>query len=186
MEEQLQQERGARQQAETQLQQEQTALDEAQAALECECIVREEAQGLLQQERVALEKAQATLKVQGEEVTRLNGELSQLSVSYEDQRQAGEKRMRRSLTCSGWLRPCARPSKRRRNRSKVSHLSCPLFVGLVRSRFAPNFVCVSALRPADNSWELSNPGAGHPDGLQLLAAGAGRAAGRRPRSVPGD
>jgi hypothetical protein len=48
-----------------------------------------EAQGLLQQERVVLEKAQATLKLQDEEVTRLNGELAQLSISYEDQHQAG-------------------------------------------------------------------------------------------------
>jgi hypothetical protein len=92
MEEQLRQERGARQQAETQLQQGRTALDEAQAALERECIAREEAHGLLQQECVTLEKAQATLKVRDEAVTRLNGELSQLSVSYEDQRQAGEKK----------------------------------------------------------------------------------------------
>jgi hypothetical protein len=51
-------------------------------------MAREEAQGLLQQERAALEKAQATLKLQDEEVKRLNGELNQLSVSYEDQRQA--------------------------------------------------------------------------------------------------
>jgi hypothetical protein len=36
-----------------------------------------------------LEKAQATLKLRDEEVTRLNGELAQLSVSYEDQRQEG-------------------------------------------------------------------------------------------------
>jgi hypothetical protein len=50
-------------------------------------MAREEAQGLLQQERAALEKAQATLKLQDEEVKRLNGELNQLSVSYEDQRQ---------------------------------------------------------------------------------------------------
>jgi hypothetical protein len=53
-------------------------------------MAREEAQGQLQWERVALEKAQATLKLRDEEVTRLNGELAQLSVSYEDQCQAGE------------------------------------------------------------------------------------------------
>jgi DNA-directed RNA polymerase subunit F len=92
MEEQLRQERGARQQAEAQLQQEWTALAEAQAALERKRMVREEAQGLLQQERAALEKAQATLKLRDEEVTRLNGKLNQLSVSYEDQRQAGEEK----------------------------------------------------------------------------------------------
>jgi hypothetical protein len=38
--------------------------------------VREEAQGLLQQERAALEGAQATLKKRDEEVSQLNGELT--------------------------------------------------------------------------------------------------------------
>jgi hypothetical protein len=64
MEEQLRQERGARQQAEAQL----------------------------QQELATLEKAQATLKLRDKEVMRLNGELNQLSVSYKDQRQACEEK----------------------------------------------------------------------------------------------
>jgi hypothetical protein len=55
-------------------------------------MAQEEAQGLLQQERAALEKAQTTLKLRDEEVTRLNGELNQLSVSYVDQRQADEEK----------------------------------------------------------------------------------------------
>jgi hypothetical protein len=55
-------------------------------------MAREEAQRQLQQERAALEKVHATLKLRDEEVTRLNGELAQLSVSYEDQCQAGEKK----------------------------------------------------------------------------------------------
>jgi hypothetical protein len=41
-------------------------------------------QGLLQQDCAALKKAQATLKLRDEEVMRLNGELNQLSISYED------------------------------------------------------------------------------------------------------
>jgi chromosome segregation ATPase len=76
MEEQLQSERSARQQAETQLQQEWFALEEARAALESEGMVREEAQGQLQRERAALKKAQATLKLRDKEVTRLNRELA--------------------------------------------------------------------------------------------------------------
>jgi chromosome segregation ATPase len=87
-EEQLRQERVARQQAEAQLQQERTALAEARAAFEHEHLAREEAQGRLQQERAALEGAQATLKQQDDEVPRLNGELTQLSVSHEDLRQS--------------------------------------------------------------------------------------------------
>jgi hypothetical protein len=39
-----------------------------------------------------LEKVHATIKIRDEEVTWLNGELAQLSVSYEDQRQAGEEK----------------------------------------------------------------------------------------------
>jgi chromosome segregation ATPase len=88
MEEQLRQERVARQQAEAQLQQERTALAEARAAFEHEHLAREEAQGRLQQERAALEGAQATLKQQDDEVPRLNGELTQLSVSHEDLHQS--------------------------------------------------------------------------------------------------
>jgi DNA repair exonuclease SbcCD ATPase subunit len=90
-EEQLHQERDARQQAEAQLQQERTTLAEARATLERERLVREEAQGLLQQECAVLEWAQATLKQWDEEVSRLNGELTQLSVSLADQRQAVEE-----------------------------------------------------------------------------------------------
>jgi chromosome segregation ATPase len=90
--EQLRHEQGARQAAESRLQQEQSAHKEAQATLERESIAREEVQGQLQQERATLEKAQATIKVRDEEVTRLNGELAQLSVSYEDQCPAGEEK----------------------------------------------------------------------------------------------
>jgi chromosome segregation ATPase len=90
-EEQLQRERDARQQADAQLQQERAALAEARAALEHERLAWEEAQGLLQQERAALEGAQATLKQRDEEVSRLNGELTQLSVSLVDQRQVVEE-----------------------------------------------------------------------------------------------
>jgi chromosome segregation ATPase len=83
-ENQLRQEQVARQQAEAQLQQERTALAEARATLELERLAREEAQGRLQQEHAAVEGAQATLKQRDDEVSRLNGELTQLSVSHED------------------------------------------------------------------------------------------------------
>jgi chromosome segregation ATPase len=85
-EEQLQRERDTRQQADAQLQQERAALVEARAALERERLAHEEAQGRLQQERATLEGAHATLKQRDEEVARLNGELTQLSVLHEDLR----------------------------------------------------------------------------------------------------
>jgi DNA repair exonuclease SbcCD ATPase subunit len=66
-------------------------LAEARASLERERLAREEAQGRLQQEHVVLEGAQATLKQRDEEISRLNGELTQLSVSHEDLRQSLEE-----------------------------------------------------------------------------------------------
>jgi septal ring factor EnvC (AmiA/AmiB activator) len=44
----------------------------------------EEALGQLQQERAALEGARAMLKQQEDEVSKLNGELVQISISHED------------------------------------------------------------------------------------------------------
>jgi myosin heavy subunit len=90
-EERLQQEQDVRHQAQAQLQQERAALAEARAALECERLVQEEAHDQLQQERTALEGAQATLKQRDEEVSRLNKELTQLSVSHKDLRQSLEE-----------------------------------------------------------------------------------------------
>jgi hypothetical protein len=55
-------------------------------------MARKEVQGQLWQECAALEKAQVTLKLRDKEVTRLNAKLAQLSVSYEDQCQAGEEK----------------------------------------------------------------------------------------------
>jgi hypothetical protein len=91
VEEQLRQERAARQHAEDQVQQERAALVEARAALEQEHLAWEEAQGQLQQERTALEGALATLKQRDDDVSRLNGELVQLSISHEDLRQSLEE-----------------------------------------------------------------------------------------------
>jgi hypothetical protein len=49
-------------------------------------MAREEALGQLQRERAALEEARVMLKQQQEEVSRLNGELVQISISHEDLR----------------------------------------------------------------------------------------------------
>jgi hypothetical protein len=71
-EEQLRQERVARQEAEGQLQQERAAHVEARTALE--------------REHAALEGAQASLKEREDEVSKLDGELIALSILNEDQR----------------------------------------------------------------------------------------------------
>jgi chromosome segregation ATPase len=70
-EEQLRQERAARQEAEGQLQQERAALVDARSALE--------------RERTALERAQKSLEEQDAEVSKLDGELIALSISNADQ-----------------------------------------------------------------------------------------------------
>jgi hypothetical protein len=54
-------------------------------------VASEEAQDQLQWERAALEEARATLKLRDEEISRLDGELNQLSVSHKDLRQAVEE-----------------------------------------------------------------------------------------------
>jgi chromosome segregation ATPase len=70
-EEQLQQERAARQEVEGQLQQERAALVDARSALE--------------RERAALERAQKSLEEWDAEVSKLDGELIALSISNADQ-----------------------------------------------------------------------------------------------------
>jgi predicted nuclease with TOPRIM domain len=54
-------------------------------------LAREEALGRLQQECTTLEGAQATLKQQEDEVSKLNEELVQLSISHEDLHQSLEE-----------------------------------------------------------------------------------------------
>jgi hypothetical protein len=95
-------------------------------------MAREEALGQLQQERAALEGARATLKQQEDEVSRLNGELVQISISHEDLRRSLEEQEASVLKLSARLRKRASPSRGRRSRSKVSLLS-PTFRLLIRS-----------------------------------------------------
>jgi chromosome segregation ATPase len=76
-EEQLRQERTARQEAEGQLQQERTALADARSALE--------------RERTAREMAQKSLEERDADVSRLNGELIALSIANADQERSLEE-----------------------------------------------------------------------------------------------
>jgi hypothetical protein len=54
-------------------------------------MAREEVLGQLQREHAALLETRVTLQKQDEEVSRLSGELVQISISHEDQRQAFEE-----------------------------------------------------------------------------------------------
>jgi hypothetical protein len=186
-EEQLRQERDARQQAEAQLQQERAALAEPRATHESKRMAREEAQGLLQRERVALEKAQTTLKQRDEEVSRLNGELTQLSVSLADQRQAVEEQEAVILGLQRAAEAARNALEAEKKQVEGESLFiCLLLVGSACLGSAPNFCFwFIVFRLADRPGELDDPGSGYPDGLQLLATGAGRAMGCRPLGVPG-
>jgi chromosome segregation ATPase len=151
-EEQLRQERAACQQAEDQLQQE-------RAALEWEPLAREEVQGQLQQERAALEGAQATLKQRDNDVSRLNGELVQLSISHEDLRQSLEEQ--EATVCD--LRREAEEARKALNleRKQVEgELRPALFhssIWLARDPL-PTLVSLSFFRPADRPRKYDHPG----------------------------
>jgi hypothetical protein len=148
-EEQLRQERVAHQRAEAQLQQERTTLAEAWAALEREHLAREE-EGRLQQERAALEGAQATLKQRDDDVSRLNGELTQLSVSHEDLRLSLEEQEATVLNL--WqAAEDARASLEAKRKQVEGGLSfayllacCFVFVG-IRSQFFVSCLWLSGL-----------------------------------------
>jgi hypothetical protein len=176
-----------RQQAEDQLQQERAALVVARAALERECLAREEAQGRLQQERTALEGAQATLKQRDDDVSQLNGELVQLSISHEDLFQSLEEQ-------EATVRDLRREAEEARKAldSERKQVEGELRLSLFRSSIwlgrdpLPTLVSLSLVfRPADRHGEYDHPDRGCADGLQLLSTGVGGAMGCRPRGLPG-
>jgi chromosome segregation ATPase len=143
VEQQLQQERAACQKAEGQLQQERAALVEARAALERERMAREEALGQLQQECTALEGAQATLKQREDEVSRLNGELVQISILHEDLRQSLEEQGATVLNLQRQAEE-ARQSLEGKKKKVEGEFSFARFlhVDLFFLGFAPNFVSI--------------------------------------------
>jgi chromosome segregation ATPase len=113
VEEQLRQERAARQEAEGQLQQERAALVDAWTALE--------------RDHAALERAQASLKEREDEVSKLDGEL--IASASRTRISAGPSRSRapRSSACSRRSRAGAKLSRWRGSRLKVSCCFVPLF-----------------------------------------------------------
>jgi myosin heavy subunit len=145
-EEQLRQERVARQEAEGQLQQEWTALAEARAALEREHLAREEALGRLQQERAALEGARAALKQREDEASKLNRELVQLSISHEDLHQFLEEQEATVLDLRRKAEEARKALEVEKKQVEGELLSiCFSFCRFVFRGFAPNFLllCLS-------------------------------------------
>jgi hypothetical protein len=178
--EQLRQEQGARQQAETRLQQERSALKEVQVALEHKHSAREEAQGQLQREHTALEEARAMLKLRDSEIMRLTGELVQEGVSYEELRQASEEKDAAILELQqAAATACVTlESEKKQVEGKLFFRLFACWLNLSGS--TPNLIRVFTFRPAGGSWDVGDPSPGNLDGLQLLSAGAGGPTGRGP------
>jgi hypothetical protein len=114
-EDQLLQERTARQGAEGRLQQEQTALVDARSALE--------------QERAAREVAQMSLEDRNTEFSRVEGELIVLSITNANQELALQEQARPSGAWSRRSRLSAAPSRWRGSKSKVSRCLTPVLLG---------------------------------------------------------
>jgi chromosome segregation ATPase len=113
-EDQLLQERTARQGAEGRLQQEQAALADARSALG--------------QERDAREAAQKSLEDQNTEFSKLEGELMVLGITSVSQELASRSKARPSRALSRRSRPGAAPSRWRGSKSKVSHVLTPVLL----------------------------------------------------------
>jgi chromosome segregation ATPase len=140
-EEQLRQERVARQEVEGQLQQERAALAEAWAALERERLAREEALGRLQQERTTLEGAQAAFKQREDEASKLKGELVQLGISHEDLFQSLEEQEATVLDLRREAEEERKALEVEKKQVEGELLSiCFLFCRFVFRGFAPNFL----------------------------------------------
>jgi hypothetical protein len=130
---------------------------------------------------------QATLKQRDEEVSRLNGELTQLSLSHEDLHQSLEEQEAMVLS----LRQAAEDTRKTLEAEKKQvegeslfclSFACRFDLFGIRSQLLFSFM---VFRLADRPGELDDPGSGCPDGLQLLSTGVGGAAGHRPRGMPG-
>jgi mannitol/fructose-specific phosphotransferase system IIA component len=115
-EEQLRQERAARQEAEGQLQQERAALADAQSALE--------------RERTALERVQKSLEERDAEVSRLDGELIALSISNVDQQRSLEEQGATVVSLQQAVEAERRDLEVERSRLKVSRHFVSCFVDL--------------------------------------------------------
>jgi hypothetical protein len=113
--------------------------------------------------------------------------LNQLSVSYEDQRQAGKEKDATILDlqrAAETTRAALETEKKQvEGKSPFPPFACWLGLFGIRSQFWFTF---SVFRLADSSRELSDPGTGYPDGQHLLAVGSGRAkAGEEEEEPPG-
>jgi hypothetical protein len=118
-------------------------------------------------------------------VSRLNGELVQISISHEDLRQSLEEQEATVLNLQRQAEE-ARQSLEGEKKQVEGEFAFARF-SLVDSLFLDSlptlFSLFVAFRPADRPGEQDYPGRGGADGLQLLSTGVGGVAGRRPRDL---
>jgi hypothetical protein len=131
-------------------------------------MAREEALGQLQRECAALEEGRATLKQREEEVSWLNGELVQISISHEDLRQSLEEQEASYLKLRREAEEARQSLEGRRSRLKVSSFSCSFFY----LPFGDSLPSLSSLfmasRHADRPGACNHPGRDCESGPQLL------------------
>jgi chromosome segregation ATPase len=159
--------------------------EEARAALERERVARKEAQGQLQREHVALEEAQATLKLRDLEITWLSGELVQEGVSYEELRQANEEKDASILELQQAAEAACAALETEKKKVQ-GELPFPPFTRWldsfgIRSQFDLIFDFQACGRLSGTQRPRHRPYR-----WPTTPAGAGGAAGRFPRDVPGD
>jgi hypothetical protein len=124
-------------------------------------LAREEALGQLQQERTTQEGAQATLKQREDEVSRLNGELVQISISHEDLHQALEGQEATVLNLQRQAEEARQSLEGEKEQVEgeftfVRFFACRFVLLGIRSQL--RFFFVSGFRPADCPGEHDHPG----------------------------
>jgi D-Tyr-tRNAtyr deacylase len=121
-------------------------------------MAREEALGHLQRERAALEGARATLKQREEEVSRLNGELVQISISHKDLRQSFEEQEASVLKLRRQAEDARQSLEGEKKQVEGEFASARLsLIDLFFLGFTPNFVPSSfvAFRLADRPGNMT-------------------------------
>jgi hypothetical protein len=173
VEDQLQQERTARQGAEGKLQQEQTALADARSALE--------------RERTAREAAQKSLEERNVEFSKLEGELVVLSITSASQEQSLNEQ---SDTVVGLQQAVeaerrALEVERKQVEGRSLFVSCFADFPLEGSFPLLIYFLLATFRPTHRAGARDRPDRGAAGLLRLLRAGAAGAAFCGPRDLPG-
>jgi hypothetical protein len=115
----------------------------------------------LQQERATLEGAQATLKQREDKVSRLNGELVQISISHEDLRQSLEEQEATVLDLQRQAEEARQSLEGEKKQVEGESTFVRFFALLICPFGVHSQLCFSSLvafRPADCPGEHDHPG----------------------------